>query len=89
MNERDVFINALQIDPSERPAYLDEACAGNPALRRRIDVLLQAHDDPDSLFDSPRDLDTTSDVSRDVEQDSPLPDNALILRRHSSGHSRI
>ena len=35
MNERDVFINALQKDPSERPAYLDEACAANPALRRR------------------------------------------------------
>ena len=27
MKERDVFINALQKNPSERSAYLDEACA--------------------------------------------------------------
>ena len=60
MNERDVFINALQKDPAERSAYLDEACAGNPSLRRRIDALLMAHDDPQSILDSPPDVDATS-----------------------------
>ena len=32
MNERDIFINALQKDPSERPAYLDEACRAKPGI---------------------------------------------------------
>ena len=78
MNERDVFINALQKNPSERSAYLDEACAGNPALRRRIDALLKAHDDPDSFLDSPQDVDATSDASLGRDHDSPLIGDGVI-----------
>src|SRR5262245_49113485 len=48
MNDRspaeDVFFAALQKgSPAERTAYLDEACAGNEALRRRVEALLAAH----------------------------------------------
>jgi serine/threonine protein kinase len=39
-----LFFAALEKDtPEERAAYLDEACAGNEALRRRVDALLAAH----------------------------------------------
>ena len=35
MSEREIFIAALQKeDPAGRRAYLDEACAGQPELRR-------------------------------------------------------
>ena len=78
MNERDVFINALQKNPSERPAYLDEACAGNPPLRRRIDALLKAHDETDSFLDSPQDVDATSDASLGQDHDSPLIADGVI-----------
>src|SRR5262249_23647160 len=37
----------------ERGAFLDEACPGDPELRRRVDRLLQAHDRPDSLPEAP------------------------------------
>ena len=44
MNERDIFIAALEKDqPAERSAYLDEACAGDDALRKRVEALLRAH----------------------------------------------
>jgi serine/threonine protein kinase/uncharacterized membrane protein HdeD (DUF308 family) len=44
MSERDIFLNALDIEgPAARAAYLDEACAGRPELRRRIEGLLRAH----------------------------------------------
>src|SRR5262249_45161607 len=44
MSERSIFLNALdREDPAERAAYLDQACAGRPELRRRIERLLQAH----------------------------------------------
>jgi tetratricopeptide (TPR) repeat protein len=44
MSERAVFDAALQrTSPRARRAYLDEACAGDPALRRRVEVLLAAH----------------------------------------------
>src|SRR5262245_14387052 len=39
-----VFFAALEkATPAERAAYLDEACAGNEALRRRVEALLAAH----------------------------------------------
>jgi hypothetical protein len=35
----------------EREAYLDQACAGNEALRRRLAALLQAHESPDPFLE--------------------------------------
>ena len=46
MNDRSpaeiIFFAALEKDPVERAGYLDEACAGNEALRHRVDALLAA-----------------------------------------------
>ena len=45
MTEELIFHAALErADPAERSAYLNEACAGDTALRRRVEGLLQAHD---------------------------------------------
>jgi serine/threonine protein kinase len=47
-----VFLAALdKTTPTDRAAYLDEACAGDDALRRQIEGLLRAHDRPDGLLD--------------------------------------
>jgi WD40 repeat protein/serine/threonine protein kinase len=44
MTEETLFAEALQRhDPAERQAFLDDACAGNAALRQRIEALLQSH----------------------------------------------
>src|SRR5262249_42104869 len=54
MSERDLFIAALQIaDPAARAAWLDQKCAGDAALRRRLEVLLQALGQAGSLLDNP------------------------------------
>src|SRR5262245_51282626 len=37
-----VFFAALEREPAERPAYLEAACAGQPALRARVERLLAA-----------------------------------------------
>jgi WD40 repeat protein/tRNA A-37 threonylcarbamoyl transferase component Bud32 len=37
----------------EREAYLDQACAGNEALRRRLAALLQADESPDPFLEPP------------------------------------
>src|SRR5438132_1697890 len=45
MNERSIFLEALdKEDPALRLAFLDTACAGDLALRQRVEVLLQSHD---------------------------------------------
>jgi tetratricopeptide (TPR) repeat protein/tRNA A-37 threonylcarbamoyl transferase component Bud32 len=44
MTERDLFIEALQrCDLAERAAYLEQACAGDDVLRRRVYELLEAN----------------------------------------------
>jgi serine/threonine protein kinase len=43
MNEEQIFHEALARSPEDRAAYLDRACAGDPALRASVDALLQAN----------------------------------------------
>src|SRR5438874_13627131 len=54
MTERDLFVAALQKDdPAERQAYLDEACAGQPELRRQVENLLRLHEGAGSFLEQP------------------------------------
>ena len=54
MSERDIFTAAREMtDPAARCAYLDGACGGDTGLRSRVEALLRAHDQPDSLLDHP------------------------------------
>src|SRR5262249_48512495 len=54
MNERDIFIEALQKEaPADRRAYLDEACRGNEALRRGVEALLEVHERAGSFLKPP------------------------------------
>src|SRR6266446_1328440 len=39
-----VFTEALRLPPEERDRYLSEACKGDPEFRRRVEALLQAHE---------------------------------------------
>ena len=56
MQEESIFIAALEKeDDAERAAFLDQACAGDEALRQRIERLLRRHEQTDSLLDAPAD----------------------------------
>jgi WD40 repeat protein len=48
-----VFLAALDTPTDRRPAYLDRACGGDTEVRRRVEALLRAHDEPDRLLDHP------------------------------------
>src|SRR4051812_26598405 len=52
-NVKAVFDRALDIAaPAEREAYLAEACAGDPALRRKVEGLLAAYADAGSFLEA-------------------------------------
>jgi len=55
MQERDIFIDALQIDaPVDREAFLASACADDEGLRQRVERLLIEHQRQESfLLDAP------------------------------------
>ena len=51
---KDLFLQALDKNSAEeRQDYLDEKCGGDVGLRRRVDALLAAHDEPESYLDRP------------------------------------
>src|SRR5437016_6345610 len=44
---------ALELRPAERAAYLDEACAGDAALRQQVEDLLGAHAAAEGFLEAP------------------------------------
>ena len=44
----ELFEAALRLAPNERPAFLDEACSGQDALRKRVEELLANHDEAEA-----------------------------------------
>jgi eukaryotic-like serine/threonine-protein kinase len=51
--EEAIFEAALQLSGPQRTAYLENACAGDAALRRRVEALLEAHDKAGGFLDGP------------------------------------
>ena len=67
MSEETIFDAALELsDPADRAVYLDSACRGDVALRRRVEALLQAHSAADPLLDMPPALDDATDAIEDI-----------------------
>ncbi len=50
--ERTVFTAALELPPAERAAFLARECAGDSALRGRVEALLRVHSEAEGYFDS-------------------------------------
>jgi WD40 repeat protein/serine/threonine protein kinase len=51
VNERELFIQAIQIeDSAARTVYLDQACGADAALRQRVDALLNAFEQAGSFL---------------------------------------
>jgi eukaryotic-like serine/threonine-protein kinase len=56
---KEIVASALERLPSERPAYLDEVCSQDSALRAEIESLLSAYRDSDDLSESPWPVEST------------------------------
>jgi serine/threonine protein kinase len=53
MIEETIFHAALEKPSEERAAFLEQACATDAALRRRVDILLRAHANPGCFMRQP------------------------------------
>ncbi len=71
MNERSLFLAAVEIDDSEkRAAYLRDACGEDAELRRGVEELLQANAAAGSFMDTP--AATMETAHSDASSASPL-----------------
>jgi tetratricopeptide (TPR) repeat protein len=48
---KELFLAALDVATAERPAWLERECGPDTELRQRIELMLAAHDTPQSLLD--------------------------------------
>src|SRR5438874_12428295 len=48
---KELFLDVLAVPPAERPAWLEKNCGQDAELRRRLELMLVAHDTPQSLLD--------------------------------------
>ena len=48
-----VFTEALEIPVKERAAFLERVCAGDEALRHKVEALLRAHDRVGNFLEEP------------------------------------
>jgi hypothetical protein len=48
-----IFIAALKLPPVKRAAFLDQACAGDENLRRKVAALLDAHERAGNFLEKP------------------------------------
>ena len=73
-----IFAAALEREPAERAAFLDEACGGDEQLRKEVESLL-ANDIPESLVGGHAVEEATRLLEKragelTTEQDRTLPD---------------
>jgi WD40 repeat protein/serine/threonine protein kinase len=83
MTERDILAGALaQTDPAERAAFLDRACAGDAALRRRVEMILDIHDQGTQSFaTSSGGASATGAVPPPPAAEAPTPDLDAAIDR--------
>jgi serine/threonine protein kinase len=74
MTERDIFIGAIQKDdPGERRAYLEDACAADAALRRRVEGLLEVYGRAGSFLEQPVEPPAGTGEYTPAGADAPTP----------------
>jgi WD40 repeat protein/serine/threonine protein kinase len=71
-----VFAAALELPAEKRDAYLDQACAGDVALRRRVEALLRVHDDAGDFFEK------LSSAARPVSAKGEMTGSRDTIRLH-------
>jgi serine/threonine protein kinase len=81
MTEETIFLGAIEKqDPTERIAYLDEACAGDSELRARVEALLASHQATDSFLDVPAALrQAEARPPASAAGKSPTPEELALL----------
>src|SRR5262245_7981872 len=49
----ELFHSALEREPAQRAAFLDQACADDPEMRKEVESLIGSNENSDSFIDAP------------------------------------
>src|SRR5207253_10032706 len=79
--------SALERAPAERPAFLDQACSGNPTLRSQLEGLLASHERTEDFIELPA-FEVMADLLADDQRESlggQTIDRYQILKQIGAG----
>jgi hypothetical protein len=82
-NAKEIFLKVSPLDAEERRSVLDAECGDDSRLRRRVEALLAAHDDPESYLERPAARFDVTATTDGTGRDSGLSDSS------SSHHGRF
>ncbi|MFN3189433.1 MAG: serine/threonine protein kinase [Aureliella sp.] len=66
MTTEAIFAKAIELEPNQRAKFLLQACAGNDSRRRKVEQLLEAHFEEDSLLGGNALQTTSAEVSESI-----------------------
>jgi serine/threonine-protein kinase len=84
---KELFDAALKLDASQRAAFLDEACAGDPSLRRQVEALLASYEGAPRFLEEPA-VEVAAQMMAKDQADSPVRQTIgpfRILKRLGAG----
>src|SRR5437868_5043938 len=79
-----LFHAALEREPEQRSAFLDEACASDEVLRKEVEALLAAHENAESFIENP-----AFEVEAEALAREQVSRAANSLAGQTIGHYRI
>ena len=77
---RSIFSSARRLSPSEREAFLDDACGDDHELRREVESLLGVHVESSGFLDTNALRDQLGAVAADSIGDTALPEHVGAFR---------
>jgi hypothetical protein len=80
MTEQEVFLAALDKEPAERAAFLDEACGGDAGLRRGVEALLWLQGQTHGFLDVPAVAQLAAQTPPDTAECGAAADNRTLPR---------
>ena len=87
---QELFLRLVELPVSARAAALDRECGTNTALRQRLEALLQAHDESDSLLDrQSRHFDATVITDSDKAAGNDMPGTTVTSAAKQSGQGFV
>jgi eukaryotic-like serine/threonine-protein kinase len=79
MTEETIFAAAMELQPSERAAYLAQACGQNSAMRKRLEDLLSADDRAEAFMARPAvAVPEMGESNTEIFQEDSTPNEAKI-----------
>lgn len=74
-----LYHDALELDPEQRAAFFDRACAGDEALRKEVESLIASHEQAEGFIEAPA-LDVAAELlAEDLDEEATTATTRVLI----------